>query len=379
MAITYYTGIPRSGKTLKAVSLIYETFVAPKIPKTSFLDKAIEKSGLSKEKENIYQVCYTNINQFNFDIDDRIKKLDFDDLMAKLGLLHSMILAKNSDDKNSDAELIEKAREFNLLNALFVIDEAHNFFNKKDDVLTWWLSYHGHIYHDIILITQHLSLILKDYTQFTEYFYKAIPQRFRFSKNTFKYIEYSGRELYKNQKLGVISLKVKPEYFNLYVSGSQKKDKPIIYKYIILLIFLILIALFSFYRFTSSINEINPNEANEPKEIQNLTNTNQENQNNLENKENNISSLNQDNLKLFKFSCFENFCYYKNQNKTIEIPIKFLTPLMLDIDEKNIYIQEQRNKKVNIHILSSEDKFKFLETKTIDKKDDKSSFTNLTN
>ena len=372
MAITYYTGIPRSGKTLKAVALIYETFVAPKIPKKGFLDKALEKSGLSKEKENIYEVCYTNINQFNFEIDDRIIKLDFDDLMAKLGLLHSMYLAKKSDD-----ELIEKSREFNLLNALFVIDEAHNFFNKKDDVLTWWLSYHGHIYHDIILITQHLSLILKDYTQFTEYFYKAIPQRFRFSKNTFKYIEYSGRELYKNQKLGVVSLRVKPEYFSLYVSGSQKKDKPIIYKYIILLIFLILIALFSFYRFTSSINEINPNEANEPKEIQNLTNTNQENINNLENKENNISSSNYDNLKLFKFSCFENFCYYKINNKTTEIPIKILTPLMLDIDEKNIYIEEQRNKKVNIYFLASEEKFKFLETKTIEKRDDKSSFSSL--
>jgi len=51
MAITYYTGIPRSGKTLKAVAFIYETFVAPKIDKFSFLDRLIEKANLDKKRK----------------------------------------------------------------------------------------------------------------------------------------------------------------------------------------------------------------------------------------------------------------------------------------------------------------------------------------
>ena len=177
MAITYYTGIPRSGKTLKAVALIYETFVSPNIEKTGFLDKALEKVGFSTDKQSEYINCYTNINQFNFDIDERLLKLDFQELEKNLNLLHLMYLAKNSDD-----ELIEKAKELNICHSLFVIDEAHNFFNKKSDLLTWWLSYHGHIYHEIILITQHLTLILKEYTQFTEYFIEQFHKDLDFQK-----------------------------------------------------------------------------------------------------------------------------------------------------------------------------------------------------
>ena len=188
-----------------------------------------------------------------------------------------MYLAKKSDD-----ELIEKAKELNICHSLFVIDEAHNFFNKKSDLLTWWLSYHGHIYHEIILITQHLTLILKEYTQFTEYFYRAVPQRFRFSKNTFKYIEYSGRELYKNQRLGTVSLKIKPEYFNLYVSGAKKNDKPVIYKYIFILLFMLLITAIAIYRFNSSLEETKKQTLGDTSPVlETSNNISQQNTNNL--------------------------------------------------------------------------------------------------
>lgn len=363
MAITYYTGIPRSGKTLKAVALIYETFVAPNIEKTGFLDIALEKVGISQSKEPDYINCYTNINQFNFDIDNRLIKLDFTDLLSKLNKLHSMYLLKATDD-----ELIEKAKEFNIYKSLFVIDEAHNYFNKKDDCLTWWLSYHGHIYHDIILITQHLTLILKEYTQFTEYFYRAVPQRFRFSKNTFKYIEYSGRELYKNQRLGTVSLKIKPEYFNLYVSGAKKNDKPIIYKYIFIVLVLIVLSLIAFYRFTSSLDETKKQTLGEtPETSQNQNNTQIQNQNNsqIEEKE----PL--ENLKLFKFVCFEKFCYYKNQNKTIEIPVKILTNFLKGLDDEKKFVEIFNNSnKINIYVLDDEEKYSFLSGFVKEKKQD---------
>lgn len=366
MAITYYTGIPRSGKTLKAVALIYETFVAPNIEKTGFLDKALEKVGFSTEKESEYINCYTNINQFNFDIDERLLKLDFQELEKKLNLLHLMYLAKNSDD-----ELIEKAKELNICHSLFVIDEAHNFFNKKSDLLTWWLSYHGHIYHEIILITQHLTLILKEYTQFTEYFYRAVPQRFRFSKNTFKYIEYSGRELYKNQRLGTVSLKIKPEYFNLYVSGAKKNDKPVIYKYIFILLFMLLITAIAIYRFNSSLEETKKQTLGDTSPVlETSNNISQQNTNNLS-LQNEVIKEPLPVLKLFKFVCFEKFCYYKNINKTLEIPVKILTNFLKGIDEDKKFIEIFNNSnKINIYVLDDEEKYSFLLGAVKEKKQD---------
>ncbi|QEZ89067.1 zonula occludens toxin (Zot) family protein [Aliarcobacter cibarius] len=373
MAISYYTGIPRSGKTLKAVALIYETFVAPKIPKKGFLDKALEKAGLDKKIDCPYENCYTNINQFNYEIDERIKPFDFNVFLAKLQILHAMYLNKANDDV-----LNEKAKELEIYKSLFVIDECHNFLSKKDEALIWWVTYHGHLFHDIIMITQNLSLVLKDYTTSTEYFYKAIPQRFRFSKNTFKYVEYSGRELYKNQKLGIVSLKVKPEYFNLYVSGAEKKDKPIIYKYILFLLFLVAIAFFSFYRFTSSIAETTGSNENQSQQNQNITSPGDQSQQNQ-----NINSpgaaAESKQLKLFKFTCYENFCYYKINNKTTEIPIKILTQYVKDKKDENMYL-EQKGKKANIYLLDDPKNFPFMEFTTgeDDKKDSSMNLINTT-
>lgn len=353
MAISYYTGIPRSGKTLKAVALIYETFIAPNVPKKGFLDKALEKAGLDKKTECPYVYCYTNINQFSFEIDERIKPFDFDVFLSKLQLLHAMYLNKANDD-----ELNEKAKELEIYKSLFVIDECHNFLSKKDEALIWWVTYHGHLFHDIIMITQNMALVLKDYTTSTEYFYKAIPQRFRFSKNTFKYIEYSGRELYKNQKIGIQSIKVKPEYFNLYVAGAEKKDKPVIYKYILFLLLLIALLLLTFYRFMNSLDEVKGTQSkdeniNQTQQSQNLTSPG-ETQTTLQ-----IAAAEQ---KIFKFNCYENYCYYKNSNnKTIEIPIKILTQFMKGKKDENIYI-ETKNKKSVIYLLDEPKNFAFLET-----------------
>lgn len=62
-----------------------------------------------------------------------------------------------------------------LNHCLIVVDEAHNFFNKKnDEILTWWLTYHGHLYQDIILITQDLSLIDTGYKAVAEFLLRLL-------------------------------------------------------------------------------------------------------------------------------------------------------------------------------------------------------------
>ncbi|OCL93027.1 zonular occludens toxin domain-containing protein [Arcobacter porcinus] len=353
MAITYYTGIPRSGKSLKAVAKIYDIFIAPNIPKTTFLDRLIEKANLDKKETNPYNYCYTNINQFNFSLDERLKKLDFDILLSQLIQLYEIY--KNPD--LDDSHLLEKTKDFNLDHALFVIDEAHNYFDKKNEVLVWWFTYHGHLYQDIILITQHLSLIPQEYTKYTEYFYKAIPQRFRFSKNVFKYIEYSGAQMYKNQRLGVVSLRVKPAYFEMYVSGATKKDKPIFYKYILLLFFAFSLLVFLFFRLTGSFSQ--------EEEIENINQSENiylENEIKNQNKDLTTPKPLLDKKSLFRFVCFNEFCYYNSKKDFLEVPISILDNFLKDMDTKD-YFTKYRDESLIIYLFAKDEDFDFLNKK----------------
>ncbi|MBU0923942.1 hypothetical protein KKG81_03575, partial [bacterium] len=130
MAIKYYTGVPRSGKTYKAMVLLYYTFVKPK-NKTYI---KIKDYNLNEDEkiislykflffkiyviqEVLFDNAYTNINQFNFEISEKILHLDFSDLYNKLKTLHNLYLLKKTD-----YELIEKAKELNIYRTLFVID-----------------------------------------------------------------------------------------------------------------------------------------------------------------------------------------------------------------------------------------------------------------
>lgn len=132
MAITYIVGNPGSGKTYLAVYRLYEYFVLPKLPAKKFLGFELKR----KIKNFDYLYCYTNINEFDFSIDERIIKFDFDLMylnLSELYRLHSQGL--------SDTELSFKANELKLFKVMFVLDEVHNFFKEKDDKVTYLVAY----------------------------------------------------------------------------------------------------------------------------------------------------------------------------------------------------------------------------------------------
>ena len=160
--IEFYTGVPGSGKTYKAVSYAYDCFLDEK----------------SKNYKKFNQF-YTNINEldfdsFNSDLEEVAYPLDFDLLLKSLFKLHKMFL-----EKKTDSELMVLADELNLSHSLFLIDECHNYFNSNNEVLIWWLSYHRHLHQDILFMTQNLSLVFKKYLSFSEFFYKAVPSSMR--------------------------------------------------------------------------------------------------------------------------------------------------------------------------------------------------------
>lgn len=235
MSIRYIVGNPGSGKTYLAVAKLYEYFIDEK-----------------RKKEPDWLFAYTNINEFDFTKSEIIKPLDLDVLYDGLTDLHNLYLDKVTDD-----ELNEKAKELNLYNVLFVIDECHSniFHEKNDKVIIWWLTYHRHMYQDIWLITQNLSLVDTKYKKIAEFFYKAIDGSNRLFGNRFKYALFNSPTMYNKRDIvpgGGISLKFNPEIYSLYHSGDKTIHKSYIKYYFLISFLFIALFIFLFFLFKKS-------------------------------------------------------------------------------------------------------------------------------
>jgi len=205
--IRFVTGVIGSGKTYFSLLFIVKNFV-----KDEELKKKIKKDF---ELKNI-NYCFTNINDLDLGKFNNVENLNFKDFYNHLSDLY--VLYK---DNISDDDLNQEASKYHLSKTLIVLDECHNFLSKKDDVLVWWLSYARHLYQEVILITQNLSLVDSKYKAFSEHFYKAFPSSLRISKNKMRYNIYSGDKMYNTQKVGVISISVFSQVFDIYNSGSS--------------------------------------------------------------------------------------------------------------------------------------------------------------
>lgn len=256
MAITYLTGIPRSGKSYYAVYKLYHFFVEKKPRRSSLIGffykhfyKKITKENRKAfiqslynffgKKEKAYYCAYTNINQFNFSKTSRIKPFDYDTFYSHLELLHAMYLSKSNDD-----ELLSYAREHELYNIIIVIDECQNHFSKDNAVLTWWFTYHGHLHQDIFLITQNLGLIYKEYFKLSEFFFRAIPPSNRLLTHKFRYMQFNSHNLYKTDKIGAFNVPMLNEVFDMYVSGASNTSKSVVVKYFLFALLLLVVLMF---------------------------------------------------------------------------------------------------------------------------------------
>lgn len=250
MAISYLTGIPKSGKTYLAVYEIYKNFI--EVPKPSLLDKFIKKP----KKADKYTICWTNINEFDYSKSEKIKPLDVNDFKYNLSLLYDLYVGGAND-----TELNEKAADFKLNHCLIVIDEAHNFFTKKgDEILTWWLTYHAHLFQDIWLITQDLSLIDTGYKAVAEYFYKAVEPARRLIASRFRYQQFISYRMNQSDMIkgGGFTLPALGEVFKLYVAGSKQKGSSVVVKFLGLAVALCIFSFLAFYRFYSLFKTDDP-------------------------------------------------------------------------------------------------------------------------
>lgn len=234
--ITYIVGNPGSGKTYYAVYKIYEYF--------------IKESKDEKDSKPDLLYCYTNINQFKFETDERLLKFEYDKFYSDMEILYSLYL-----DKVSDEELNEKAKELKLHKAMFVFDECHNFLKaKKDPILVWWLTYHRHLYQEIFLITQDLSLVNPEYKRVAEQFFKAVDASKIFLKNKFKYVLYGSYRLFKKDIMNTIGIPYSQEVFNLYHSGNKSSTKSFVRKFLAIGLFIFIMLSIFMYIFLQMLS-----------------------------------------------------------------------------------------------------------------------------
>lgn len=339
--ITFLLGRPGSGKSYYAVDKIFNNF--------STSPNAV------KDKKFKYDICYTNINEFNFDKVKNVFLLDFEDLKSKIVILHTLYKKKSTDE-----ELIEKCIEFKIYHCLFVIDEAHNFFDTRDSSLVWWLSYHRHLYHEIILITQNISLIESKYKSFSEFFYEARPVSLTLDKRYFFYSVYCSSRLSKSSKSGVIKLKRNSEVFELYQSGDSVGASNVILKILFVAFLFFLVAFSVFYYYSSSLKSANNSSSSAPAV------TNNKNLDYLKTDKAPLtkqviygsSSVSSDfsadysDKKLFFLTCSLKECV----NKTVSIPLPLLNKFISNKNIKVLY-QYQISKTYSKYYLESSNSF----------------------
>jgi len=227
--IELVTGVPGAGKTSYAIVRLIKTF-----GKDENLKKQIPNNFFIKDVDK----AYTNINELKEDKFNNVFTLHFDDLKSYLEVLYFGAIK----ERLSDAQLVEKAKEFNIYRAMFIIDEFHNFFDRQDKVLVWWLTYHRHLHHHIILLTQQLGLVHSKYKAIPEIFLKAVPATLKVFDKHIILKKYTSSRMSKTSYVGKLKVKKIPAIYSFYGSGANQKNKSAVLPYIVIAVVLIILA-----------------------------------------------------------------------------------------------------------------------------------------
>lgn len=353
--ITYLLGLPGSGKSYYAVDRIFNNF--------SDNEKA------KKDKKVTFQNCYTNINEFQFDKVNNVYSLDFEELFKILTHLHGL-----HKKKKSDKFLSKFCQRVKIKDTLFVIDEAHNYFDVKNPILVWWLSYHRHLYHEIILITQSLSLIEAKYKAFSEFFFVAKPQSLSLFKSHFKYNQFTQSRLSKASAVGSIKVRRQQEVFSLYHSGDSINSKNMVLKYILITLS-IFSALFTFMYFW--IASKTPDIVDETEQLkksvtlQHKQTVTDSGQKIIIEDEEQLNDTDFTQNKYFKLECSKKKCI----NEELSIPPQLLR---LFIQNKSVLVlySERVNQNLSVYYLDTTNQFyRYLIPKKEVQKNEKSSLS----
>ncbi|MEM3311873.1 MAG: zonular occludens toxin domain-containing protein [Thermoplasmata archaeon] len=347
--LTLLTGTPGSGKTLYAIDIIV------KINSTEL-----------KEFENIKNI-YNNISGFKFEYFNKSLinniKLNYNWFYVHLSILHKMFL-QNQTNQNLDEILQEYCIKNNIFDSYFIIDEAHNYFETQDKIINWWFTYHRHLHHEILLITQNKTLINQTYRNIPEIFVRALPVSKLISKTTLRYFNYTDFRMSK--KYSTTQIKIDPTYFDLYKSGNKSNQKLVGVKYIkyfiVFLTFFILISIYFYFNFFKSPafkteskptpkTESKPTPKIEPKPLPKI-----EEKLNLE-----TETIN---LKLYSAICIMDNCYIKYNLHYELIPYSLIKNI-LNLPSTELIDTKFKPKRIIFDFITEPKNFSFLNNSNI--------------
>ena len=334
------TGLQGSGKSYKAMHTIfysqndfYRTY--------SNLDKLVNTSTIFSLDFNSFvnyglKECYKIMVSSNRDI-------ELDDELSDEEIFRLITVQNSTYD-----DAIEHLKKINLLPSvtnednriLFIIDEAQDYFGKTVKIspeLLWFITQHRHLYIEIILLTQDVSLIRPDYKLFNAV-YDAVPPTKQFNKDFFTYHHYAGLPINEANYVGKIKLKKEQEIFALYHSGDKVDSPNILKRFIVIGIIALSIIFFSIYYLKSRFSHT---------EIKDDVIT--------------VSSLpivvstslddDYSQLKYLKLKCVSNHCM--NKVYKIDIYIDDLSTLVIDTKSKILSTKKYSKSLAIINILAT--------------------------
>ncbi len=165
------------------------------------------------------------------------EKNTYDEFLAFYGEKETQITLPDDMEK-----YFQQLRGFHFSHSYIIIDEFQNYFNKKDDVLVRWLSYHRHWYQNFIFIAPDLKPVALVYRGLSDHYILALPPHLRKFKNILRYQVYISEKMPKVDKINEIDVKATPKLFSYYQSGKNKSSTPVLYKFIGIAVFFIFIA-----------------------------------------------------------------------------------------------------------------------------------------
>lgn len=371
--VVFSTGVMGAGKSFEAICRLYTYFGKDKKTKDYLKTKFTVNKDIKYFRTNI------PYNKDSFEYDDNLDtSFKFAKFYEKIEMLHLFYL----DDSIDEDTLKEKAVELGISNTFYLIDECQNYLDKANNVLIFFFTYHRHFNCEVVLITQNLSLVNYKYKGFCEQFIRAVPSTFNLFSTSFTYKYFptsrmAAKELFKTVKIKKLNL-----IYEAYTSGGKVFTNNVIKKILFTsLTFLFLLIVFTYYILnyyfapiqseqqiieqsqikTQPIQQLNNNEPNPINPIQNEIPIIQESEN----------------LKLFKFNCFNKFCYYKIDNRnTLEIPLNFITTYIKDIEEDKKFFYMEKNRLV-LYLLVDEKKFNFINKGVQNENDKQTGFNGI--
>lgn len=198
-----------------------------------------------------YDEVLTNIDDISY---EDVKELNPNEFKKRLFNLYDLQV----NQKKTDFEVLEAWGS--ALQTLIVIDEAHNWFGKKDALWTWFITYHRHLNIDLFLLSQNITLIHSDNRIFNNYWI-AYPPVKQFNSKVIRYAQYISYPFKEESYVGDIKLKKKQEVFSLYNSGGRVKSPKVLTKFFIYLA-LVVVALFLIFGYL--LNKYSPKEETAP-------------------------------------------------------------------------------------------------------------------